>query len=78
MQTVVERLIKSTIEYENRYNKKLRKEHGQFFTPINIAQYMSEIFNIDGLNDELKILDPSGGTGILSVVLLLHILKNSN
>ena len=30
MQTVVERLIKSTIEYENRYNKKLRKEHGQF------------------------------------------------
>lgn len=78
MQTVVERLIKSTIEYENKYDKKLRKEHGQFFTPINIAQYMSEIFNIDGLNDELKILDPSGGTGILSVVLLLHILKNSN
>lgn len=79
MREIVEELIGSTKEYKDMYDKKFRKEKSQFFTPISIAHYMSELFDFnDKNNNELRILDPAGGTGILSLILLLHILNRSS
>lgn len=76
MLQIIEKIIKETDEYEAKWSKKFRKEKSQFFTPITIANYMIELFDFKSIGNELKILDPSGGTGILSLVLLLYILEN--
>lgn len=77
MHEIVRELTRSTKEYEKTYNKQFRKEKCQFFTPITIAHYMSKLFNFSDKR-ELRILDPAGGTGILSLILLLRILTNTN
>ncbi|MGI6078815.1 MAG: Eco57I restriction-modification methylase domain-containing protein [Fastidiosipilaceae bacterium] len=71
------KILENTQNYENKYDKQYRKEKSQFFTPLYIAQYMVELFSIDPEKKEIKILDPAGGTGILSLFLLLHLLDYS-
>lgn len=45
-----------------------KKDNGQFFTPVEIAQFMSGLVNDP--KDEIKILDPGCGTAILSSSLI--------
>lgn len=70
-------ILKNTQNYEIKYDKQYRKINSQFFTPQSIAQYMIELFSIDPKKKEIKILDPAGGTGVLSLFLLLHLLEYS-
>lgn len=47
--------------------KSVRKKKGQFFTSIEIADYMARLFDISSCENEVSVLDPGAGTGILSV-----------
>ncbi|MCX6160427.1 MAG: Eco57I restriction-modification methylase domain-containing protein [Ignavibacteriae bacterium] len=54
-------------EYSIRKGGKLKKAIGQFFTPLEIARFMSERITIS--KKDVKILDPGFGAGILSCAL---------
>ncbi|MFH1294026.1 MAG: Eco57I restriction-modification methylase domain-containing protein [Pseudomonadota bacterium] len=48
----------------NRSSMKERKERGQFFTPLSVARFMAGLSEYG--KDVFRVLDPGGGTGILS------------
>ena len=52
-----------------------KKDFGQYFTPYAIAEFMASIF--PATNDDLNILDPGAGIGILSCALLNRIQKEN-
>lgn len=52
-----------------------KKEKGQFFTPKEIAYFMSSLVTINQSN--IKILDPGCGTAILSCSLIEFLLTNN-
>ena len=45
-----------------------KKSFGQYLTPVETAHFMSELF--EPRSQELRILDPGAGTGVLSCALL--------
>ncbi|MFA6187157.1 MAG: N-6 DNA methylase [Phycisphaerae bacterium] len=48
-----------------------KKENGQYFTPVEIADLMAR--QITQKNDTVRILDPGAGTGILGCALCEHL-----
>jgi len=50
-----------------------KKENGQFFTPTEIAHFMTGLVKL--MQDKLKILDPGCGTAILSSSLIETLVK---
>ena len=68
---------KSNQEYIQSLNGESRKNIGQVFTPVSIAEYMADLFTFK--NNTISILDPGAGTGILTAALCdkLFTLKNS-
>lgn len=66
---MLDRVIEQTNEYIEKMPKQLRKQYGQFFTSKETAIYMAKMFNIPE-KEELYILDPGAGTGILSCALI--------
>lgn len=52
-----------------------KKDNGQFFTPLSIANFMSSFGKTD--KEKIKILDPGCGIGILSTALAEALLVNS-
>lgn len=54
--------------YNSRDTKSLKKGKGQFFTPFTIAKYMANLASSE--KEEVSILDPGAGIGILSVALI--------
>lgn len=52
-----------------------RKKKGQFFTSIETAKFMSEMFDISSCGDEITVLDPGSGTGILAVAFIDQIIS---
>ena len=69
-------IYQSTKEYINSMPKNIRKKYGQFFTDINTAKYMSNFFDLDGIGEIVRVLDPGAGTGILSCALLERLEKD--
>lgn len=53
--------------------KSKRKKKGQFFTSSETAEYMANMFDLDILPDEIRILDPGTGSAILSAALVQRI-----
>ena len=53
--------------------KKQRKNYGQFFTSKETARFMASLFNLPKERNDIYILDPGAGSGILSVALLERI-----
>ena len=51
-----------------------RKSLGQFFTPIEVAQQMLQ--PIGALPDEVRVLDPGAGAGILSAAVFSQLLSS--
>ena len=60
--------------YNNQNTKNLKKGKGQFFTPVSVAKYMASLANFE--KEEINILDPGAGVGILSTALIEELLKN--
>ena len=44
----------------------IKREYGQYFTPIEIAHFMATFLNTEFAPSVIRILDPGTGTGILS------------
>ena len=42
-----------------------RREFGQFFTPLPVARFMARLA-VEGVGEEVRILDPGTGTGVLA------------
>lgn len=63
--------------YTKLVSSKHKKENGQFFTPLAIANLMSSYCDLN--INEIKILDPGCGTAILTCALIENlIIKNSD
>ncbi|MFA6978222.1 MAG: BsuBI/PstI family type II restriction endonuclease [Ignavibacteriaceae bacterium] len=61
----------------NQNNSVQKKQYSQFFTPSEIASFMASLFTFPNDKENIKILDPGAGTGILSTALMGRLL-NSN
>lgn len=71
---MLQQIYQSTIEFEKRVKKADRKNKGQFFTPLSVAEYMASLsLNI---SEELRVLDCGSGSGILAGALLDKLLEN--
>jgi len=57
-----------TEEYLQTVSKDERKEIGQFFTPVSIAEYMGSLAQCHG--KAIRILDPGAGSGILTAAII--------
>ena len=63
--------------YSANYNSNLRKGRGQIFTPIKISSFMADLF--DSFENQINLLDPGAGTGILIAAVCEKILtENKN
>lgn len=50
--------------------KSVRKKKGQFFTSLETAKYMAELFDTTLLPENVSVCDPGAGTGILSAAII--------
>lgn len=67
---LIDHIVLQTTKYIAQMSKTDRKKYGQFFTSKETAVFMAGLFNVPKDKDELLILDPGAGTGILAVALL--------
>lgn len=67
---MLEKIIENTSEYIDSMPKKERKKYGQFFTSIETARYMADLFEIPETQDKISILDAGAGSGILSCAMI--------
>ena len=74
MEKIYEYFEKKTSNYLNSKNKEYRKTFSQFFTPKDIAKIMVKDISFYNGVTEIKILEPSAGTGILILAVIEKIL----
>lgn len=67
---------KSTYDYEQIHPIESLKEKGQVFTPVLIAKFMANQFDLS--YSQYNILDPGAGTGILTAAICNRIAKEFN
>lgn len=77
MDTLIKLIEEQQIKYSKKQNKKYLKDNSQFFTPNDIALKMIRTIDIEKYsnNEELYILEPAAGFGILIVSLIYNILN---
>ena len=63
-------IIDRTKDFLKKMPKKARKNKGQFFTSMETAKYMAEMFDLSVVPEQPKILDPGAGSGILSAAII--------
>src|SRR3989344_6979834 len=61
--------------YNKQNTKTLKKGKGQFFTPVSVAKFMASL--TDFAKEDIDILDPGAGVGILSIAIIDELLKTS-
>ena len=62
------------IEYSYAVTHEHKKKLGQFFTPISVANFMSEF--ADGIRtNKIKLLDPGCGTGVLACAVIERLVQ---
>lgn len=52
-----------------------RSEAGQFFSPIETANYLAELFSDESFGDEVVLHDPGAGTGVLTAAFVDSLVK---
>ncbi|MCR5322570.1 MAG: N-6 DNA methylase [Lachnospiraceae bacterium] len=67
---MLDHVVKQTMSFLEGMPKSKRKKKGQFFTSIETARFMADMFDLHKCNDQIYVLDPGAGTGILSVAFL--------
>jgi adenine-specific DNA-methyltransferase len=67
---------KKTFDYEQLHPYENLKEKGQVFTPVLIAKFMANQFDLS--YSQYNILDPGAGTGILTAAICNRIAKEFN
>jgi adenine-specific DNA-methyltransferase len=63
------------VAYASSVTQQHKKENGQFFTPVEIAELMASYSDFDG--NSIRILDPGCGSAVLSCALIEHIVTNN-
>ena len=71
---LLDNIVNTTKEYMDSKTKAERKKLGQFFTSKNTAIFMASLFQLNNL-DNITVLDPGAGSGILSAALLERIFR---
>ena len=66
---MLENIIKKTNEYIDSMPKSERKKYGQFFTSIETARFMANMFDVPN-KKKISILDAGAGSGILSCAMV--------
>lgn len=51
-----------------------RRQYAQYFTPSEIASFMSSLFVFNSNIEDIKIFDPGAGTGILGIAVINRLL----
>lgn len=74
VQNLIADILEATQTYQKEQSIGERKAKGQFFSSFTIAQYMSSLIP-PIKKEEVSILDPGAGNGLLGVFALLHILN---
>lgn len=79
MDTLIKLIEQQQIEYSKKQNRKYLKDNSQFFTPYDIALKMIKTINLKKYchNQELYILEPAAGFGIL-IASLINSIVNQN
>lgn len=75
---LIDHIIKQTNNYILDFPKDTRKSYGQFFTSKETAIFMSSLFTLDSNKQQLKILDPGAGSGILSCAFVERIVHETS
>lgn len=80
MQHLISLIENQQIEYINKRSKSFLKESSQFFTPIHIADKMISTIDFERFFDyeEINILEPSAGFGILALAIVKEIIDKTN
>jgi adenine-specific DNA-methyltransferase len=52
-------------QYGDQASMDIRRQLGQFFTPLPVARFMANLA-VEGVGEEVRILDPGTGTGLLA------------
>lgn len=71
---MLDRIISNTREYTSTHNKGNRKDKGQFFTSVSIAEFMA--MKAAHAAEHLSILEPGAGNGILTATLIKYCVEN--
>lgn len=71
---MLEYVFQNTAEYIDRMPKSMRKKYGQFFTSPETAAFMAGLLDIPQ-QEEISVLDPGAGSGILSAALMERLQK---
>ena len=72
---MLDHIVKQTMQFLENMPKSKRKKKGQFFTSVETARFMAEMFELNECHDYISVLDPGAGTGILSVAFIERILS---
>jgi adenine-specific DNA-methyltransferase len=56
-------------------NTEKRKSKGQFFTPAQISSFMASYFDVN--RDDIRLLDPGAGAGVLTAAFCEHLLTKA-
>ena len=73
---MIDFVFRRTTEYIEEMPKSMRKKYGQFFTSPETASFMASLFSIP-CKEEISILDPGAGAGILSIALIQRLQNES-
>lgn len=71
------KVIENTKSFLERMPKSIRKKKGQFFTSMETAKYMASMFDLSILPEDVSILDPGTGSGILSAAIIERLNKQN-
>ncbi|MCT8978695.1 Eco57I restriction-modification methylase domain-containing protein [Clostridium sp. CX1] len=71
---------KSQTKYLSTKSREYLKNNSQFFTPIDIANKMLDSIDLKYINslEDIRILEPSAGCGILILTTVLYLIKNTH
>ncbi|MBD9150777.1 MAG: hypothetical protein EGP77_01030 [Lachnospiraceae bacterium] len=67
-------IINNTKKYIDTHDKVNRKNKGQFFTPVSIAEFMA--VRASGVAEHLSILEPGAGNGMLTAAVIKYCVEN--
>ncbi|MGN0466817.1 MAG: Eco57I restriction-modification methylase domain-containing protein [Lachnospiraceae bacterium] len=67
---MLEKVIEQTNKYIESMPREERKKYGQFFTSMETARFMAEMYNIPNHLNKVSVLDAGAGSGILSCALV--------
>ena len=67
---MLEYIVTSTMDFLEEMPKSVRKKKGQFFTSLETARFMANMFDVELLPNVVSVLDPGCGSGFLSAALV--------